>query len=152
MKTKYCRRCGVRRGATLVEGAIVLTVTFLLIFGGLDLGIAVTRYNALCEAARRAARCTVVHGSSATQLGSLGPTAMEFTAAADNDIADSFRYVLATMKPAEVNALVEWPDGGNQLGDRVRVTLEYDHHPVIPIFLGIGNLHLKATSTMSVGH
>jgi Flp pilus assembly protein TadG len=150
-KTRFHKR-GSRRGASLVEGAVVLVVTFLLIFGGLDMGLAVTRYNALCEGARRAAREAIVHGESSTQLGSLGPANMEFTANESNDIADAFRYVLPTINPAEVDVLVEWPDGGNQINDRVRVTLEYQHRSVVPVFLGVGTLNLKAISTMSIAH
>ena len=152
MKRAHSYRLSSRRGASVVEGAIVLAVTLLLVFGGLDLGLAVTRYNALCEGARRAARSAIVRGAASTQLGSLGPTSMDFAAADSNAVADSFRYVLPTMNPAEVDVRVEWPDGSNQVGDRVRVTLEYQHRSVVPAFLGLGNLDLKAVSTMSIGH
>src|SRR5262245_42590854 len=103
-----------RRGATIVEGAIVLSILLLFIFGGMDLALAVLRYNALGEGACRAARCAVVRGKTATQLGSLGPGKMEFTADASNTVADSFRFVLATMNPAEVHATVEWPEGSHE--------------------------------------
>jgi hypothetical protein len=146
------RSVAVRRGVSIVEGAIVLMVTLLIIFGGLDLGLAVTRYNALCEGACRGARAAVVRGSSATQLGQLGPATMEFTADASNPIADSFRYVLATMNPAEVQASVEWPDGTNEPDDRVRVTLRYVHHSHVPSILGFGDFSLASTSVMAVGH
>jgi Flp pilus assembly protein TadG len=141
-----------RRGVSIVEGAIVLSVTLLLVFGGLDLGIAATRYNALCESACRAARAAAVRGSSAQKLGTLGPATMEFTADASNPIADSFRYLLPTMNPSEVHARVEWTDGTNNPDDRVRVTLQYQHYPVLPLFLGYGGFSLQSISVMAVDH
>jgi Flp pilus assembly protein TadG len=152
MRLKRHGRASARRGVTIVEGAIVLAVTLLFVLGGLDLGLALTRYNSLCEAACRAARCVAVRGATATELGPQGPVTMEFTADSSNVIAGSFRYVLATMQPADVRAVVEWPDGDNQPDDRVRVTLEYQHRPVLPLFLGYGDVNLQATSVMSVAH
>ncbi len=58
-----------RRGAVLVEGGIVLTVMLIFLLGFFDLGVAVTRYNALSESARRAARTVIVRGEDATTLG-----------------------------------------------------------------------------------
>ncbi len=147
-----CLNPADREGATMVEGAIILSVTLLLIFGGLELGLAVTRYNALSEGARRAARCAMVRGAEATQLGSLGPTTMQFTADASNTIANSFRYVLATINPADVHVRVEWLDGTNQVDDRVRVTLQYQHQAIVPSLLGFGNFDFQAVSTVSIGH
>jgi Flp pilus assembly protein TadG len=147
-----CHRSAKRRGVSAVEGAIVLSVTVLFIFGGLDVGLLVTRYNALGEAACRAARAVAVRGSSADQLGTLGPTAMEFTADANNVVADSFRFLLPTMNPAEVSARIEWPDGTNTPDSRVRVTLQYQHHCHVPALLGYGNFLLQSTSVMAVAH
>jgi hypothetical protein len=112
----------------------------------------VTRYNALGESACRAARAAAVHGSTAQELGTLGPATMEFTADASNPIADSFRYLLPTMKPSEVHARVEWPDATNNPDDRVQVTLQYQHYPNLPLFLGYGDFTLQSVSVMAVEH
>ena len=55
----------LRRGATLVEAAIVLPVFLLLVFGIIELGLAVARYNMLAEVARDGARMAIVHGADA---------------------------------------------------------------------------------------
>ena len=49
-------RKSMRSGAAMIECAFVLLVMFVLLFGMLDLGLAVARYNALSEAARGVAR------------------------------------------------------------------------------------------------
>jgi Flp pilus assembly protein TadG len=136
----------------MVEGAIVLGVTALLIFGALDLALAVTRYNALADGARRAARRAMVHGSAASRLGPLGPTTMEFAADAANPIAAAAREILPAMDPQHVQVRVEWPDASNRYDDRVRVTLRYTHRSFVPLLLGYGNLDLQATSCMAVAH
>ena len=54
-----------RRGATLVETAIVLLVFLTLTFGMLDLAIANLNNNIVNNAARQAARIASVHGTMA---------------------------------------------------------------------------------------
>jgi Flp pilus assembly protein TadG len=51
-----------RRGATLVESALVLSVTLLLIVGLVVLGLGVFRYQQTAAVAREAARWASVHG------------------------------------------------------------------------------------------
>ena len=62
-----------RHGATMVEMAIVLLVFLMLVFGMLDLGLGVFRYNELAQASREVAREVVVHGAYADKLGVWGP-------------------------------------------------------------------------------
>src|SRR5260221_98516 len=52
MTIRLYRQYEKRRGATIVEGTIVLLILTSFIFGGLELGLAVMRYNTLCEGAR----------------------------------------------------------------------------------------------------
>jgi hypothetical protein len=50
------------RGATLVESAVVLLVTFTLLFGLIVGGLGVSRYQAVAELAREATRAGSVRG------------------------------------------------------------------------------------------
>src|SRR5262245_39208518 len=52
-----------RRGATMVEVAIVLPVLFLFIFGMVIGGVGVFRYQTLASLAREATRYASVHGT-----------------------------------------------------------------------------------------
>lgn len=140
-----------RRGVALAEGAIVLGVFLLFIFGVCDLGLAVLRQNALVESARRLARAATVHGEKAgPQLAVWGSTAHSGTADGSDGFADVVRPILVTMAPAAVSIDVTWPDGDNRSGDRVQVTLTYHHSPTVPFLLGTGPLTLRGESTMRI--
>ena len=53
-----------RKGATLVESALVYPVVFLVTFGTIILGIAVFRYQQVAHMAREGARWAAVHGAA----------------------------------------------------------------------------------------
>src|SRR4051794_35819209 len=66
-----------RRGSTAVETGLVLLTLFTLVFGTLDLSIALFRQQIVSHAARQGARTASVHGSlaqSGWNGGSWGPT------------------------------------------------------------------------------
>jgi Flp pilus assembly protein TadG len=65
---RYQNKYGRRRGATLVESAIVLPVVLLLLIGLIVSGMGVFRYQELAHIARETARYASVHGGQyATQ-------------------------------------------------------------------------------------
>ena len=70
-----------RRGAAMVEAAIILPVFLLLIFGMIDVGMGVFRNNLLSEAARHGARQAIVHGAFAPTGWDGGPWGPRATAA-----------------------------------------------------------------------
>src|SRR3954454_7531896 len=62
-----------RRGATMLEAAIVLPVFVLLVFSMIDLGLGVFHYNMLSQAARHGVRQAIVHGKFAPPSWNGGP-------------------------------------------------------------------------------
>jgi Flp pilus assembly protein TadG len=56
------RSCSKRRGAVILEGAIVICVFLVILLGTLDLGLAILRNNTLSEATRRLARAASFQG------------------------------------------------------------------------------------------
>jgi hypothetical protein len=111
------------------------------------------RYNLLSVAARAVARQAIVHGTmSSPELTTWGPAAVSGTAADATAPAAVAAPLLATMTTTDVALSVEWPDGDNRTGDRVRVTLSYVHTPHVPL-IDLGNaFHLRAQSTMQIIH
>src|ERR1700722_15022211 len=86
-----------RRGVAAGEGAIVLRVFLLILFGMLDLGLLVLDYNTLSEAARRLARQAIVHGQMAAPAQSVwGPATVNGTAADGTEYATALSPELAT--------------------------------------------------------
>lgn len=139
-----------RRGAVLVESAIVASVVFLVLLTGLNLTMATLRYNALGEAARRAARAAIVKGTM-SQAEALGPDTIEGTVADDLGLADVISPTLIGMPASDVQMTISWPDGDNEIGSTVTVQLEYNHSL---FFLGGAGatLPLTATSVMQIVH
>src|SRR6266849_1712227 len=56
-----------RRGATIVEFAVVGSLTFLLLIGLLVVGLGIFRYQQVAHTAREASRWAAVHGSNYAQ-------------------------------------------------------------------------------------
>ena len=142
-----------RRGATVVEGAIVIGVFLVVLFGILDLGFAVLHHNSLSEAARRLAREAIVHGEDATpEQTAWGPTAVSGTASDGSEYSASLVPELVTFRRENVHFSLEWLDAANRPNDRVRVTVTYGYEPMIPFVLGKSAIPLRAVTTMRIAH
>ena len=139
-----------RRGATLAETAIVLVTFLMLVFGMIDLGIMVSRSQSLSEAARNGARTAIVCGEFANSP--LGPTAISGVASDSNAIADALRPQLILMDPTQVRVNVTWPDGGNEIKQRVHVTVSADFTPITTFIFGAPTWTLQGDSEMYIAH
>ncbi|MGC3969943.1 MAG: pilus assembly protein [Pirellulales bacterium] len=144
--------CHHRRGTTIVESAIGLSVLLLVLIGSLDVGLATARHDLLSTAARHLAREAAVHGDSASpERTTWGPATLVHTAGDGSEVAAAVAAVLPTMSANDVTVELEWPDGTNETGDRVVVRLSYVHQGAV--LLGLGNgLPLKSESTMRITH
>ena len=123
-----------------------------MLLGMLDLALANLQNNMLTEGAHRVAREAMVHGSMAPPEDTAwGPTL--YTGFADDatEMAAAIRPILATIEPSETSIRIEWPDGGNEPGQRVRVTIAYKHDSLFPFLFG-DHLHLKSVSVMRIAH
>jgi len=142
-----------RRGVAAVEGAIVLSVFLLILFGMLDLGLLLLDYNTLCEATRRLARTAIVHGQMAAPAQTFwGPEAVSGTAADGTEYATALSPELATFNLSNVNYSIQWPAGTNRPDDPVQVTVTYQYPPIIPYLLGSQTVPIQAVTKMSVQH
>lgn len=142
-----------RRGAAVVEGVMVLMAFLTLLVGLLDFSLAVLNRNTLEAAACRLARTAVVRGRlAATTSTEWGPATMNAVANDGTVIAGRVRPLLAAIPPAKVNIRLEWPDGNNSQGDRVKVTLTYAHKPIFTKLFGTAGWSLRAVSVMRIQH
>jgi hypothetical protein len=147
----------------MVETAITLSLSVLLVFGMIDLGFWVFRTQLLSQAARQIARQAIVHGSLADRLGSWGPDTISETMApgaggdqpsAGDAIRETVGPTLIGLDPNEVRYTLEWIDGGNdpQAGHRVRVTVRTPFRPIMTFIFGNPSFDLAASSTMLIAH
>lgn len=147
------RAKNARRGALMAETAIVMAVLIALTLGGVDLQIGVYRYNTLSEAARHGARQAMTHGALApAAYGIWGPGTYVGTAADGSPYANAVRPLLVGFPQNDVNIQVEWPDGSNAIGQRVRYSLNTTYRPFLGFLVGYPSLNLTAVSTMPIAH
>ena len=145
------RHC--RRGAAMLETAISLLAFLILLFGMLDIGVAVIRHHLLTHAANAVCRQVIVHGSLATKLGVWGPGSYSGTASSATPISTTAANHLAGLDTSQVTVRVDWIDGGNDRRDqRVRVILSMPYQPIATFIFGNPRFTLSATAVMPIAH
>src|SRR4051794_23949612 len=151
----------------------MMTLFLTLVFGMLDLGGALFRSHVACQAARQAARQAIVHGYlslhnpaihawgptpsyyPAPTSGSLYSSSTSCTVRADHpsdELARTVRPYLAGLDPSTVTIRIEWPDGDNDPGNRVTVTVTVPYRSSTLLFRGEHEITLVASSTMAIVH
>jgi Flp pilus assembly protein TadG len=136
----------------LVETAVVLTVFLTILLGSLDLGLVMLRQNVLAAAATRIARAASFRGQRAAAEGSdWGPRTVVETGVSNEEIAEIVRPVLVTIADEDARIRIEWPDGLNEPGSRLRVTVAYRHRWMLPFLFG-SSARLTALSVGQVAH
>lgn len=139
-----------RRGTTLVETAIVLSIAFLFIFGIFEYGRFVMTRQVMENAAREGARWAVAHTYD-------GTTAMvksqvdQRLSAARNQLADYDLNTSIEVYAADVNGDPipnrQWNDAPFANAIAVRITGNYQ--PVLPSFLFMNSsIQLQTRSVM----
>jgi Flp pilus assembly protein TadG len=133
---KLCRLCRRnRRGAAVVEFAIVAPVFFILVFGMIEYGRMVMVQQILTNATREGARYAVVLDSNDTT-------------AVQNKVTD---YLESTSIHGSPNVTVDWPAGGSGSNQPVTVSVSIPFGQVSwlpsPMFVS-STLPLTATSVM----
>jgi Flp pilus assembly protein TadG len=152
-------RRSIRRGASLVEAAIILPIFLTLALGTIDVGLAVFQNHAIAEASRQGARIASVHGSLAPSGWNGGPWGTTAYSGAGNSTDTipstmSAAGAFAGLNPANVTVSVSWPDNGNngQNGDRVQVQVSSTWTPIYTYLFGGLSVKLQATSIMPIAH
>lgn len=163
----------------MVEAAVTLSLSLTMVLGMRDLGIALMHKDTIVSAARRGAREAVVHGyfapnNSTPPMKAWGPTpsyypalaspnsrynsstysSTPYTVQADNtsdDLANTIRPYLAGLDPSTVTIGIQWPDGDNDTGNRVTVSLVCPQN-LIPFIFGNSTGYIKSSSTMTIMH
>lgn len=143
-----------RRGAAMVEAAIVLPSFLLLILGMLELSMLVYRYNWVSEAARQCARHAIVHGDLASpKMNTWGPTQFQASATeTDKEIVSELQGYLIMLDPNVTTITVDWLDGDTEVGSRVRCTISTQHQAFLTFPFGGDSWTFDGVSTMEIAH
>jgi Flp pilus assembly protein TadG len=136
-------RRSTRSGGAVVEFALIASLTFLLIFGMISVGLGVWCYNNLADAVREGGRQASVHGSQAvTPWGST---------ANDANVTSWVKGFCFVMDPNHLTVTSSWPQGNNTAGSTVTVSGTYN----FAWFFGtpqFGTIPLFSQTTMTIMH
>jgi Flp pilus assembly protein TadG len=145
------RRLRPRRGATIVEAALTLTILVTMILGTIDLGLGIMQFNMISHGAREGVRQAMVHGTNAITPWPALPFPVS---------ADSIGYgICAAVSPqlvgcdlTQTTIKMEFVDGSNDIGNRVRVTVSTTYQPLLTYLFGAGPQTLTAAATSRFAH
>lgn len=137
------RAIRVEAGANIVEFALASIVLITLVFGVIAICLALYSYNVVAEAAREASRYAMVRGSACNSFADCKVTRIQLES-----------YVQSITWPGLAsNSLtvptVNWPDGNNNPGSRVAVTVNYTLPLAIP-FVPSRTLTMASTSQVVI--
>jgi Flp pilus assembly protein TadG len=151
MRVRRFNRLGLRRGASMVEAAIVLPILFMLILGTVLMGLGVFRYCQVAGLAREGARYASVHGTEyASAAGKPAATAIDI-------YNNAIKPQAVGLDPNSLGYSVTWNSSnsptranpsstpaGLPITNTVSVTVTYAWTPSI---FNVGNLGLTSSCT-----
>ena len=164
------RRARRRRGATVVEFAVVAPVVLLLIFAQIAGGLGVFRYQEVAHLARNCARFASTHGGNYQREGIAQQTGVP-AVANSSDLSSLLARSAVLLDPSRIEVSVSWtgpngvtpvnmpiyddtdpnlvPPGQFVIQNNVIVTLKYQWFPEIGL---IGPITLTSTSVMPMSY
>ena len=145
------RRCLISEGQTLVETALSLSILFAMVFGIIQVGLALYTYDFVAESAREGSRYAMVRGSSCTSPCTVA------TSSSVQSYVQSLGY--PGLNSSNLTVTTTWPDTGatctpsvtpcNNPGNNVKVKAKYVFPWNIP-FVPSGSITMTSTSEVVI--
>lgn len=132
----------------MVEFALASVILFTLVFGVMAMCLALYTYNIVAEAAREASRYAIVRGSacSSSTFSDCKVTRGQLEAYVQSIPWPGINSSSLTIP--KTNGL-SWPNGNNNPGSPVKVTVTYTYPLNIP-FVSSQTLQMSSTSQMLI--
>jgi Flp pilus assembly protein TadG len=145
-------------GANVVEMAVASSILFAMLFGIIQLSLALYTYNYVSDAAREGTRYAIVRGSSCSALTNCSATAAQIQTYVQNLGYPGVRAANTTASTTwfspSASTPVTWTACGtpcNAPGNAVQVTVTYSFGLSIP-FVPKETLSLHSTSMMVIAN
>ena len=138
------QRKNSEKGSSLLEGALVTGVFFMMIFGIIDFGRAVYEFNSLEFAANAGARYACVRGAASTAPAS----SSEITTYVNSQVIGVAPSVTVNTVSTTTSTSASWPTG-NTAGNFVDVVVQHSFQPIVP-YVPTGLWLLKGESRMLI--
>ena len=156
--TSDCRVFRCEEGSNIVEMALVSSVLLAVLFGIVELSLALYTYNYVSDAAREGTRYAIVRGSSCSILTNCGVTSAQIQTYVQNlgypGMNAANTTVNTTWFSPSTTTPVTWTACGstcNAPGDAVQVKVTYSFKLSIP-FVPNSTLNLHSTSLMVIAN
>ena len=142
LKRKACLLAADQQGSVAIETALGITVLVTLMLGVIEFSMMTYTYAVYAEAARKAVRYAVVHGSDSSVCS--GPS----TGCGDSTAANVVSAVTGSVsnlsaQATSLNVNVSYPDSSCAPPSRVVVTVSYTYKPIS----GLSGLNRTFTTT-----
>jgi Flp pilus assembly protein TadG len=132
-----------RRGAAMLEAAVVYPVTMLLLIGTVVLGIAVFRYEQVQSLAREGARYASVHGPTYA-------SEQNASYATDATVLSYIETLAVGMQSSDLSCTVTWSPNPPTASPPSTVTVQLSYLWVPEAYFKKQAVSLTASSTMPV--
>jgi Flp pilus assembly protein TadG len=132
-----------RRGAAMLEAAVVYPVTMLLLIGTVVLGIAVFRYEQVQSLAREGARYASVHGPTYA-------SEQNASYATDATVLSYVETLAVGMQSSDLSCTVTWSPNPPTASPPSTVTVQLSYSWVPEAYFKKQAVSLTASSTMPV--
>lgn len=156
-----CRSIRGEEGATLVEFALSALLLFAMLFGIIELSLALYSYNFVSEAAREATRYAIVRGSQCAGMPDCNVTSdqiqdyvrgIHYPGLNANNLNATATWLTATGGPPNTTWVACAPGPGitcNAPGNAVNVVVTYSFPLNVPLVSSM-NLTLSSTSQLVI--
>jgi Flp pilus assembly protein TadG len=134
-------RC-VRRGATMVEMALICGVFLMLLLGMVEIARAMWAREVITSAAREGARYAIVHGANSANPSGPGQN--------DPAVEARVRRHCYGLEPGRITVTSSWPLGRNDNSSTVKVQVRYAYTSAAGALIGRRNMELSAASEMLI--
>jgi Flp pilus assembly protein TadG len=131
MKYRIAAQRRGRRGSTIIEFALVTILLCVLLLAGIEFDRMVLVYTTVAHSSRMGARYAIVHGSHRSGTGPDGPS----SSADYSQITTVVRNFAGAglLATAGLTVVVDYPDGNNNAGSHVSVSVSYPYDPFLTI-------------------